>query len=206
MQRTVWSGQVKWFWPLFSILLAALWVGLIVADGFTREDHLLGQHLHEAQGQLALLGLLLLLISRPLAPWVPQLLQERRWLGLLTFGFALTHGVGAYNHSLGGRWDGLLFLDPWLQATVVLGGVSLVLLVPLALTSFDYAVRALGRLWNKLHRLILPAAILAVVHTLGSGIDYFNTPQTEPTRILASVGLLLGVGLVVWFRPNKNTL
>ncbi|WP_287128937.1 ferric reductase-like transmembrane domain-containing protein [Candidatus Cyanaurora vandensis] len=182
----------KHLWPVLSILLGVSWLGLIVADGFYAADHRWGQGISETQGHLALLGLALLVLARPLRPWLPQLPQERRWLGLTTLGFALTHTLSTVKHSLGGRWDGVLFLEPNLQLGLGLGAVSLGLLLPLALTSFDKARRALGPFWQKLHWLIFPAAILAVLHTLGTGVHYLN--------LVNGAGLVV-VGLAVgWLR------
>ncbi len=48
---------------------------------------------------------------------------------------------------------------------ITLGFLSFVLLLPLALTSSDQSIKRLGyKTWKVLHRLIYPAAILAVIH------------------------------------------
>ena len=44
--------------------------------------------------------------------------------------------------------------------------MPLVLLVPLALTSSDAAMHALGRNWKRVQRLAYPAAVLTLVHWL----------------------------------------
>lgn len=49
---------------------------------------------------------------------------------------------------------------------VLAGMTSFLLLLPLALTSTKGAQRRLGRWWRRLHRLVYPAAILAVLHFL----------------------------------------
>jgi sulfoxide reductase heme-binding subunit YedZ len=46
------------------------------------------------------------------------------------------------------------------------GFVAFLLLIPLALTSTDGAVRRLGKRWVKLHRLIYAATALGVLHYL----------------------------------------
>jgi sulfoxide reductase heme-binding subunit YedZ len=47
---------------------------------------------------------------------------------------------------------------------ITVGFAAFVLLLPLALTSTDAMMRRLGRRWGMLHRLVYPAAILAVLH------------------------------------------
>jgi methionine sulfoxide reductase heme-binding subunit len=49
---------------------------------------------------------------------------------------------------------------------VLAGLASFLLLLPLALTSTRGAQRRMGRWWRRLHRLVYPAALLAVLHFL----------------------------------------
>jgi len=175
-------------WSMLSVLLGLTWVGLVLADGWYASDHLWGQRVSELQGHAALLGLGLILVSR----WIPPLRSERRWLGLLTFGFAVVHTVSSVEHDLGGRWEGLLYISPTLQVGVGLGLLALGLMLPLALTSFDRAVRTLGPWWQRLHRLVWPAAGLAVLHTLLTGVHYLGT-NLDAGKIFASLALLVVV-------------
>jgi sulfoxide reductase heme-binding subunit YedZ len=47
---------------------------------------------------------------------------------------------------------------------ITAGFAALLLLIPLAVTSTRRAMRRLGRRWQKLHRLVYPAAILGCTH------------------------------------------
>jgi sulfoxide reductase heme-binding subunit YedZ len=47
---------------------------------------------------------------------------------------------------------------------ITVGFTAWLLLVPLALTSTQAAIRRLGRNWAKLHRLVYVIAVLAVLH------------------------------------------
>jgi sulfoxide reductase heme-binding subunit YedZ len=47
---------------------------------------------------------------------------------------------------------------------ITVGFTALLLLIPLAVTSTRRAMRRLGRRWQRLHRLIYPAAILGCTH------------------------------------------
>jgi sulfoxide reductase heme-binding subunit YedZ len=77
------------------------------------------------------------------------------------------------------------------------GVTALVLLVPLAATSTTRAVRRLGGAnWRRLHKLIYPIGVLAVLHYLWLAKKGVNGPF-----IYAGVlGVLLGIRLLDWGR------
>lgn len=100
---------------------------------------------------------------RRITGWA-RLAQLRRLLGLASFFYCLLHIVA---------WFGLRFWDWGVIATELAGRVSLwialvstLVLFALALTSFDAAMRAMGRRWKALHGLVYGAAVLAVLHFL----------------------------------------
>ena len=74
---------------------------------------------------------------------------------------------------------------------VLVGFTAVVLLTPLALTSFNRAIRALGgKRWQALHRLVYGVAVLAVVHFfwMRAGKNDF----AEVAVYAAILGVLLG--------------
>ncbi|WPX33437.1 ferric reductase-like transmembrane domain-containing protein [Actimicrobium sp. CCC2.4] len=91
------------------------------------------------------------------------LVRLRRPIGLAAFFYALLH-VSVYALlDLDGDWQ------EWLndlrdKRHIAAGTASLLLLVPLALTSTAAAVRLLKRYWKRLHLLVYPAALLALLH------------------------------------------
>jgi sulfoxide reductase heme-binding subunit YedZ len=89
-----------------------------------------------------------------------QLVRVRRAFGLAAFGTSLVHLV-LYFKAMGALEPVLAELD---APGIWTGWAALLLLVPLALTSTDAAMRAMGRNWKRLQRLAWPAAGLALVH------------------------------------------
>jgi len=88
------------------------------------------------------------------------LLARRRAFGVAAFGYAALHLL-FYVLDMGGV--------PPMLGEVALPGIwtgwaALALLLPLALTSSDSAMRALKRGWKRLQRLAYPAAILTFAH------------------------------------------
>lgn len=186
-------------WLLVGVLLVALGINWIYPD-----DHLFHQRISEVQGHLALVCLGLTLTARPLERWLPGLLRERRALGLLTFGFSVLHTWSSIVHVLGGSLDGMFFLPRDMQVGVVLGVFALLGMVPLVLTSNDFAVRLMRGAWKSLHITVFVAAVLMVLHTLGTGVHYLLVART-PVTFAFTAGLL---GAVYWVwrmrsgRPN----
>jgi sulfoxide reductase heme-binding subunit YedZ len=118
-------------------------------------------------GQVALILLLLSLSCTPLGrltswTWVVAL---RKPLGLYSFLYVSLHllvFVGL-DYGLDGRLIGQAIAE---KRYVLAGLVSFLLLLPLAATSTRTAQRRLGRWWRRLHWLVYPAAIAAVLHYL----------------------------------------
>jgi sulfoxide reductase heme-binding subunit YedZ len=122
--------------------------------------------LHET-GQWALRLLLASLAITPARRWLglAALAPLRRSFGLLAVLYAGLH-FGIYLVLEVGLAPALLVEDVTERPYVSAGFGALLLLLPLALTSTRGWQRRLGRRWVRLHRLVYPAAALAVLHFL----------------------------------------
>ena len=109
----------------------------------------------------------LLVITLALTPlqrvlnW-PKITLVRRMLGVTTFSYALTHFTLYIVQS---KFD-LAFVasEIILRFYLTIGFVALIGLSLLAATSFDSAIRKLGKKWKIIHRLIYGIAILGLLH------------------------------------------
>ena len=155
-----------WAKPLLMLLLALPAVWLIYAAF----NDLLGANPAEAltrqTGDWTLRGLCVVLAITPLREitGTPALLRFRRTLGVSTFIYACLH-------MLCYAWfdQGLAFDDIWRDILkrpfIWLGFGGLLAMLPLALTSFNAAIRWMGvKRWQTLHRLVYATAVLAVLH------------------------------------------
>ena len=132
-----------------------------------------------------LLATLALTPLRELTGW-HRLLLFRRMLGLFAFFYACLHLMTwlVFDHAL--ELAGML--DDVLERPYITFGMSaFCLLLPLALTSTDGWIRRLGRRWKQLHRLVYPAAIVAVLHFLW----LVKADLQEPLIYAAVLSLLL---------------
>jgi len=120
------------------------------------------------QDTLGIWGLRLLLATlavtplRELAGW-PRLIAFRRMLGLFAFFYLSMHFLWYLLADQGLDWR-LWLEDIAKRPYITVGFTALVLLMPLAVTSTKRAMRRMGRRWQRLHRLIYPAAMLGCTH------------------------------------------
>jgi sulfoxide reductase heme-binding subunit YedZ len=129
---------------------------------------------------------------RKLSGW-SELLRVRRMLGLTAFFYALVHWLSYLWLDQFFDWSAIL-KDIVKRPFITIGMATFLLLLPLALTSTNAAMRRLKRNWQRLHRLVYPAAICAVLH-------YFwlvKQDITQPTLYAFVLAVLLG--LRIWWR------
>ncbi len=118
-------------------------------------------------GDWALRFLLITLTVTPLKRLSGQvwLMRLRRMLGLYAFFYVLLH-------FLTYLWLDQQFLfseilvDIGKRPYITVGFTAFILLIPLALTSNRYAMRRLGRRWQKLHKSVYVIAAFGVLHYL----------------------------------------
>ena len=122
----------------------------------------------EIEHRLGLWALRLLLITLAVTPirqitGQAMLVKFRRMLGLYAFLYATLHFAAYLVLDLRGYWT-QIFEDIAKRPYITVGFAAWLLLVPLAVTSTQAAIRRLGRNWARLHRLVSAIAVLAVLH------------------------------------------
>lgn len=120
-----------------------------------------------------------------------RLIQSRRALGLMAFFYAALHFTIYLTIDQWFAWD--YILEDLLERPLITAGfTALLLLIPLALTSTRNSIRKLGgKRWQRLHRLIYPAAGLTVLHYYW----LIKADKTLPLVYLAILVLLLAARL-----------
>ncbi len=119
-----------------------------------------------ATGDWALRFLCIVLAVTPLRvlTHTPQLARFRRMLGLFMYFYAVVHLL-SYSWFDQGFYFDEIAKDIAKRPFILVGFSAWLLLTPLALTSFNRAIKALGaRRWQALHRLVYAVAGLAVLH------------------------------------------
>ncbi len=94
----------------------------------------------------------------------PALARFRRMLGVATFGYALLH-FACYAVLDQGLDVQVILQDIAKRPFILVGTAALILMTPLALTSFNRAIKALGGArWQRLHKAVYAVALLALLH------------------------------------------
>lgn len=116
-------------------------------------------------GWWALFFLTLTLVWTPLSQWTGQAWwkQLQRLTGLFSFAFAVPHLFVYVYFDQEYNWSYIL-PDLWDRKFILLGLVTFLILLALALTSTKDWQRRLGVGWKKLHRLTYVAALLGIAH------------------------------------------
>ncbi|MBT8395923.1 MAG: sulfoxide reductase heme-binding subunit YedZ [Gemmatimonadetes bacterium] len=158
--------------PKYAGLRASAWLlGLapLAWTGFRFSTDALGANPIEAvllwSGRSALILLLAGLAITPIRRFTGwnQIIKVRRTVGLFAFFYVTLHFLIYLGLDQGFAWS-FIVEDVVARPFITSGFLGFLLLIPLAVTSTKGWIRRLGRRWQKLHRIVYPAAGLGVLH------------------------------------------
>lgn len=151
-------------------------------------------------GQWALRLVIAVLCVSPLRRWGGlNLMKFRRSLGVMAFVYVVLHLMVWAVLDMGLRAD-LIWKDILKRPYITIGMLAFVLMLPLALTSNDLAVRRIGAAaWARLQKLVYPAALAAAVHFM----LLVKAWPLEPMIYLVIIVVLLGLRMIR--RPGRVT-
>ncbi|MCM5680811.1 sulfoxide reductase heme-binding subunit YedZ [Schlegelella sp. S2-27] len=157
-------------------------------------------------GDWTLRLLCLTLAVTPLRTWTGwhALARFRRMLGLYAFFYGLLHLLAYAWFDMGFYLDDIA-RDIAKRPFILVGFAALVLMSPLAATSFNRAIKAFGAArWQRLHRLVYAVACLGLLHFfwMRSGKNDF----AEVAVYAAVLGVLLGWRLMRRLRDRQQGL
>lgn len=185
--------------PTWTVYVAGFaWLGWLFVLGATGG---LGvepvKALEERYGLLALQLLVAGLAVTPLRRFVGlNLIRFRRAIGMMAFWCLCAHLLVWLVLDL--QSPGMAAADIVKRPFITVGMAGLSLLVPLALTSTDRAIRRMGADWRRLHRLVYAAVALGAVHFVMQAKGW----PLEPLVYLGLVLGLLGLRVVPRVRPR----
>ncbi|MFZ5527496.1 MAG: sulfite oxidase heme-binding subunit YedZ [Pseudomonadota bacterium] len=130
---------------------------------------------------------------------LPGLLRHRRALGVAAFIYGLLHFLAYAWLDKGLVLDDIV-RDVLKRNFILVGVLALILMTPLALTSFNRAIKALGgKRWQALHRLVYVVALLGLLH-----FYWKKSGKNDVAEVLVyAVILAVLLGWRVWRRRQK---
>jgi methionine sulfoxide reductase heme-binding subunit len=158
MMRRPWGKAILW-----AVLAVP---AVMTAAGFAIQPGMLLEDLLHPTGEWSARLMILALMFTPLSLLFPSnraigwLVRHRRAFGFGAFCYALFHLV-IYIIDMGTLQ---LILAEIGALGIWTGWVAFLLMLPLALTSNNRAVKALGLGWKRLQRLAYPAALFTLIH------------------------------------------
>jgi methionine sulfoxide reductase heme-binding subunit len=169
--------------PLGFLVWGAVFGGLGV-DPVKAIEHRLGE--------LGLQFLLASLAITPLRRLGLNLIRFRRALGLLAFSYVALHLVAWVWLDMGLRWSEMA-ADLVKRPYVIVGMIGFAVMIPLAVTSTNAAIRRMGpQAWGRLHKLAYVAILAGVLHLL-----LLSKVWTSEILVYAGLaGVLLALRLV----------
>jgi sulfoxide reductase heme-binding subunit YedZ len=158
-----------------------------------------------ATGDWALRFLCIVLVVTPfrVLSKTPSLARFRRMLGLFMYFYALVHFLSYSGFDMGFDLADIVN-DIIKRPFILVGALSLLLLTPLAATSFNAAIKVMGaKRWHLLHKLIYTVACLAILHFF-----WMRTGKNDfaEVAVYASIlGTLLGWRLRQFVRSRAKS-
>jgi len=136
---------------------------------------------------------------------LPELAKLRRMFGLFTYFYVVLHLLCYSWLDMGFEWSEMA-IDIAKRPFILVGFSAFVLLTPLALTSFNRAIRWLGaKRWQWLHRLVYVVAVLAVLHFFWMRAGKSNFAEVFVYASLLGLLLLFRLRGVVGFWSSGFT-
>ena len=156
-------------------------------------------------GDWTLRFLCLTLAVTPLRQWLkqPALARYRRMLGLFAFFYGCVHFL-CYSWLDMGFVLADIARDIPKRPFALVGTAALLLMLPLAATSFNQAIKLLGAArWKALHRAVYAVVMLGLLHFFWMRTAKNNFSEVAVYAVI--VALLLGWRVRQHYQSNKKT-
>ncbi len=178
------QGRFSW---MKALVLGAAFVPGLVTAYWAATGGLGGRPVTEAIHQTGLWAIRFLMIALAVTPAravfdKPRVILLRRMLGLTALAYAVAHFclfVVDQNFSAVAVATEILK-----RFYLIIGFVALLTLIALGVTSTDGMIRRMSAWWKRLHRLVYPVAVLALLH-------YFIQTKANVSEAVVFAGLFL---------------
>jgi len=134
-----------------------------------------------------------------------RLLPLRKYSGIFAFLIIATHALAEFAKQGIGFFDLTEIFDASFTThhAAIFGTISFLIMLPLFVTSTDWAVKKMGtKAWKNLQRFTHVAFVFAALHIIL--LDYFGRKESiEFGPIILLTIYFVGYGYLFWRRKNK---
>lgn len=174
---------------------AGAWIPLLVLLVDLKTGGLSINPYQDAQRRTGNIALILLMLSLACTPLytlfrVPVILKLNRPLGLYAYMYAVIHLFIFVGLDYGFQFN-LIWADVGDKPYIFVGLTALILLTLLAVTSFRWWMRKLGKNWKRLHRLVYFINLLVALHFAWAVKGDIFRLQGEILRPLLALAVIL---------------
>jgi sulfoxide reductase heme-binding subunit YedZ len=170
-----------------AVVLAAAFVPALVTAWWAIRGELGGRPVMEAIHNMGLWAIRFLMIALAVTPAravfdAPRVILVRRMLGLTALAYAVAH----FSLYILSEQFNLLTVasEIALRFYLLIGFIALLALIALGVTSTDAMIRRMGAGWKRLHWLVYPVAVLALLH-------YFIQSKANVSEAVVFTGVFL---------------
>lgn len=180
--------KIAYLIPFFVLL------GCVILNGFELSD------INKSLAHAGILVLGITLFSGPLSKYskiVYHIKSARRFLGISSFILLLAHSIISFQLFFNNDFSIIFNIENFYFFSIIFAIVSLLILLSLTFTSFNGAMKILGKNWKKLQNLGYVALLFGVIHfylSQGAYLDFF--------QLLIILFLLI----IILFRISMNIL
>lgn len=168
--KKYWNAEhLKW---ILWVAVSVAWIGIYMES--SARGRMNWSEMVEETGQITwylLMFTVFISLLHKLFPKVWQInniVPLRKYTGILCWIIALTHaGSEMMKRGILGDWNAMTTAAFSAQHMMAAGTISFLIMLPLFLTSTDFAVKTMGyKWWKRLHRLTHVAFIFAGLHVM----------------------------------------
>ena len=163
------TGRAKNTFPWLRIIIHIIgWLPLVMLILDFAAHKLTANPIQAIEQRLGRTALYFLIASLSVTPtyivtgW-REILPRRRALGMYAFLYASLHFLTFAGLDYGFNFQQIFDLITT-KPFIIAGTLAFILLIPLAVTSFNFFIRCMKRNWKRLHWLVYPTGLIVIIH------------------------------------------
>ncbi len=196
---------------VFIVLVSIAWIGAFLG-AYQDGNFYWGRAVHET-GEIGWVLLLFVIfislvqkivrLHFPKFPWIARFLPLRKEAGIFAFLIIGSHALAEFlNRGILGDRSAMIDAAFTTHHAAMFGSVSFLIMLPLFLTSTNWAIKKMGlKAWKRLQSMAHIAFVFAALHV--ALIDFFRYGNIEIGAVLSLFVYFCGYAYL-WYKKRKH--